>query len=199
MTVGIPAPLVSSGGGVPPVCARHGEPATQRKRVLFKSYTPRWAYLLILFGLLPFAIVAVALQKRVKAPAWPFCARCAKLRTGRLLAGIGVTVLAVLAVLVLAAVVPKDSSYGGPIVLMFVVLLVVGLAITANAARNAIASGYVSRDGSTVQIRRPHPRFAEEVTAALHVAAQQHYPQQYAPPRDPQHQQPYGSDGITPS
>jgi hypothetical protein len=183
MAVGIPVPLVSA-GGVPQVCARHGERAAQHKRVLFRSHTPRWAYLLILFGLLPFAIVAAALQKRVTAPAWPFCARCAKLRNGRLLTGIGVMALAILAILVLAAVVPKGSSYAGPIVLMLVVLLIVGLAIARKSARTAIVSGYVSRDGSTVQIRRPHPRFAEQV-----VAAQQHFPepqhgqQQYAHPQ----------------
>ena len=210
MTVGIPASLVSARGAVLQVCARHGVPAAHQKQVVFRSYTPRWAYLLIPFGVLPFAIVAAFLQKRVKAPAWPFCPRCDRLRTGRVLTGIGVVVLAVLAIVVLAAVLPKDTSYGGPVVLMFVVTLIVGLGIIGSSARSAIASGYVSRDASTVQVRRPHPRFAEQVAAAQQWAAQQQYPHQgyprpqhgqqpYAHSQYPQQQQPYGSGGTTPS
>jgi hypothetical protein len=215
MTVAIPAPLVCAGGGVPQVCARHGEPAAHHNRVVFRSYTPRWAYLLLPFGVLPFAIVAGILQKRVKAPAWPFCPRCDRLRYGRMLTGIGVVVLAVLTIVVLAALIPKDASYGGPVVLMFVVALIVGLGIIGNSARSAIASGYVSRDGNTVRVRRPHPRFGEHVAAAQQWAAQQQYPQQgypqpqhgqqpyphlqYPQKQYPQQQQPYGLGGATPS
>jgi hypothetical protein len=186
VAVDIPASLVSGGRGLPELCARHGEPAIQHKRVLFRSHPPRWTYLLILCGLLPFAIAASALQKRVKARAWPFCRRCAGLRTGRLLIGTAMVVVAVLAVGVLAAVVPDGSAYGPPIVLAFLVLLIAGLGIAARAGRNSIASGYVAQDGAMLRLRRPHPRFAEQV-AAMRRAAEDHYPRHgYSPPQDRQ-------------
>jgi hypothetical protein len=182
VTVGIPTPLVSGGGGLPPLCARHGEPATQQRWVLFRSHPPRWTYLLILCGLLPFAIAAGALQKRVKAPAWPFCPRCVRLRTGRLLTGAATVGVAVVAVGVLAAITPEGSAYGPPILLTFLVLLLVGLGLAATAGRNTIASGYVAQDGNTLCIRRPHPRFADQV-AALQRATQHQYPQHGYPPQ----------------
>ncbi|MEW2328220.1 hypothetical protein AB0880_10460 [Micromonospora chersina] len=101
--------------------------------MLFKSRTPSWAYLLIPSGLLPFAIVAIVLEKRLRTSAWPFCARCNNLRTGPMLSGLCVVVFAILAVLVLAAVVPQSAPYAGPIVLAFVALLFVGLLLAANA------------------------------------------------------------------
>jgi len=78
--VSIPAPLVASGQGLPSVCGRHGEPADRHRRVVFRSTPPPWTYLLILLGVVLFAIVATVLEKRVKAPAWPFCPRCGSLR-----------------------------------------------------------------------------------------------------------------------
>lgn len=69
MAVAIPAPLVVSDQGLPRVCVRHGEPADRHKRVLFRSKTPGWTYLLIVLGVIVFAIVAAVMQKRVKAPA----------------------------------------------------------------------------------------------------------------------------------
>jgi hypothetical protein len=187
VTVDIPASLVSGGGGgLPQLCARHGEPAIQHRRVLFRSHPPRWTYLLILCGLLPFAIAASALQKRVKAAAWPFCARCARLRTSRLLIGTAMVVVAVLAVGVLAAVVPEGSAYGPPIVLAFLVLLVAGLGIAAKAGRNAIASGYLAQDGNMLRLRRPHPRFAEHVAGRQRAAQHQYLQSGYPPPQDRQ-------------
>ena len=95
-------------------------------------------------------------------------------------------VVAVLAVGVLAAVVPEGSAYGPPIVLAVLVLLLAGLGIAAKAGRNAIASGYVAQDGTTLRLRRPHPRFAEQV-AGMQRAAQHRYPRHgYPPPQDRQ-------------
>ena len=110
MTVAVPAPLVAAGAGLPRVCARHGEPATRHRRVLFRSATPWWVYLLLPLGLLPFAIVAVVLQKQVKAPAWPLCPRCGRLRGRRAVAGVGCCLLAVVAVVALAGVVPSEYA-----------------------------------------------------------------------------------------
>jgi hypothetical protein len=174
VTADIPASLVSGGRGLPQVCVRHGEPAIQHSRVLFRSHPPRWTYLLILCGLLPFAIAAGALQKRVKATAWPFCRRCSRLRTSRLLAGTAMVVVAVLAVGVLAAVVPEGSAYGPPIVLAFLVLLIAGLGIAAAAGRNVICvrvrdagRQHGTATPATPALRRARRRDASSGTASI--------------------------------
>lgn len=182
MTVGIPAQLVTSGAGVPRVCARHGEPAVVTKRVQFRSYTPGWVYLLVVLGVLLALIVAAAVQKRVKAPAWPFCARCRASRVKRLLVGSGTVLLAVLVTVVFGTVSPHGSRYGGVLTLGVILLVVVGLGIASRASASVIALGHVSKDGSTVEIGRAHPRFAEEAAAAQQWAVQQWAAQQgYVP------------------
>jgi hypothetical protein len=164
MTVDLPAQAVTA-GAVPEVCARHGQPATRRRKTVFRSYTPKWVYILLLFGVLPFAIVAAVLQKRVKAPTWPFCADCGRLRTRRLFIGVGLVVLAVVGAVALSALMAPNDSTAGSIVLVFVLLLIAGLGVASTAANGPIASGYVSNDGSTVHVRRAHDRFAEQVAA----------------------------------
>ena len=173
MTVDLPAPVVAA-GAAPEVCVRHGQSAARRKKVVFRSYTPKWAYLLILFGLLPFAIVAAVLQKRVKAPAWPFCQECGRLRTRRLLIGVGLVVLAILAAVVAAAVLPDDGSAAGPATLIFVLMIIAGLGIAGTAGYGPVASGYVSNDGQTVHFRRAHERFTAQV-ADMRGAMQQQW------------------------
>ncbi|WP_200209543.1 hypothetical protein [Micromonospora coerulea] len=200
MTVDLPAPAVAAGAATQ-VCVRHGQPATRQKKVIFRSYTPKWAYLLILIGVLPFAIVAAALQKRVKAPSWPFCQDCGRLRTRRFLIGVGLLALAIVGAVAASVLLPANDSTGGPIVLVFVLMVIAGLGVASTAAYGPIASGYVSNDGNTVHIRRAHERFAEQA-AAIRAGAPQPYqpypptaPQQYAPyPHSaapvPTHQQP---------
>ncbi|MEH0841715.1 hypothetical protein V6U81_04875 [Micromonospora sp. CPCC 205711] len=174
MTADLPAPAVTAGGGVPQVCARHGEPAIRHQKVLFRSRTPGWVYILLPFGVLVFAIVAAVLQKRVKAAAWPFCAECARLRTRRLLIGLGVVALAILGVVVVAVAVPQGSDAAGMIVVLFVFALLVGLGFVAASGWGGIASGHVSADGALLQVRKPHPRFAEQAEA-IRIAVEQHW------------------------
>lgn len=188
MTLDLPARAVTA-GAVPEVCARHGQPAARRRKTVFRSHTPRWVYILLLFGVLPFAIVAAALQKRVKAPTWPFCADCGRLRTRRLLIGIGLVVLAVAAVVAVSALMPPNDSSAGPIVLVFVLLLIAGLGIASTASSAPIASGYVSNDGNTVHVRRAHQRFAEQVAALLPGPVPPPY-QSYPPAGSPQYPPP---------
>ncbi|MGW5667369.1 hypothetical protein [Micromonospora sp. NPDC003776] len=164
MTVDLPAHAVTA-GAVPEICARHGQPATRKRKTVFRSYTPKWAYILLLFGVLPFAIVAAVLQKRVKAPTWPFCADCGRLRTRRLLTGTGLVLLAVVGAVALSALMPSNDASAGPIVLVFVLLVIAGLGVASTASSGSIASGYVSNDGNTLHVRRAHQRFAEQVTA----------------------------------
>jgi hypothetical protein len=164
MTVDIPAHLVSAGTVAPQVCARHGEPATWHKRVRFRSYTPRWAYLLIFFGLLPFIIVAMFVRRRVTAPAWPFCERCRRLRISRLLIGLGMIALAVVVGFGLPALLP-DSPASGWTLPVVVALVFAGVVTASYSVLSAIVPAHVSQDGTLVQVHRPHPRFAEQLRA----------------------------------
>src|SRR6185436_15165607 len=88
----IPSHWVAVGYGVPEVCTRHGQPAVERKKVTVVSRPPGWSYALLLARAIPFAIVATAVRKTVKAPVWPFCPECKRIRTRNLLIGLGVFV-----------------------------------------------------------------------------------------------------------
>src|SRR5262249_14664962 len=70
-------------GLLPPLCMRCGAPATTTKRKTF-SWSPSWIYVLILFGLLPFVIVALILTRRMRIEA-PLCAAHQKHWSGRAL------------------------------------------------------------------------------------------------------------------
>ncbi|HZT82627.1 MAG TPA: hypothetical protein VFA26_20530 [Gemmataceae bacterium] len=56
---------------LPDICMKCGEPAAVRKKKQFAWYPP-WIAILILGGLLPFAIVATIMTKRMKVN-MPFC------------------------------------------------------------------------------------------------------------------------------
>ena len=180
MTVAIPAPLVATGQAMPDVCVLHGRPADRHKRVIFRSKTPAWTYVLILGGVILFAIVAAVLQKRIKSPAWPFCPACAAVRRRRLLIGVGLVVLGVVAVVVVAGVMPQGASYGPLLVLAFVLLLLVGLVFIARASWASVASGFASRNGMAVEVPHPDPAFVQAAAPALQWAAQQQAAQQQA-------------------
>ncbi|PZS26487.1 MAG: hypothetical protein DLM59_18160 [Pseudonocardiales bacterium] len=93
----LPGGMVTTGDGVPGVCARHGEPALRRQTADFQSRPPEWSYALLLIAVLPFVVVTYLLRKSMMATGWPFCARCrARARwlrlvaLGLLVAGIGI-------------------------------------------------------------------------------------------------------------
>jgi hypothetical protein len=56
---------------LPPVCLKCGAEATAERRKNF-SWSPPWIIILILFGLLPYAIVAIILTKRMTVTV-PLC------------------------------------------------------------------------------------------------------------------------------
>lgn len=173
MPTDLPAALVAADGGLSSlrVCARHGEPAVEHRRTVFRSPVPRWTYALILLGVIVFLIVAFFVPRRVKAPAWPFCPRCRQLRVIRLLTGIGLMLVSALALVLAASLLPAESSYGNLVGLPFVLVFIVGIGVTSMASSGSIAAGTVSGDGASVHIRHPHPRFAEEAAAVQHAAA----------------------------
>ncbi|MDG4820796.1 hypothetical protein O7635_02880 [Asanoa sp. WMMD1127] len=187
MTAVIPAQLAASGQGMPRVCARHGQPADRHRSVVFRSKPPAWTYLLIVVGVILFAIVATVLQKRVKAPAWPFCRQCAALRTRRMLIGAGLIVLSVVAVIGLSVALPPSSSYGPFVVVAFVALLLAGLFFIAQSGWAVIASAVASRDGAAVEVNRPAPRFLQETEPARRWALGQRAAQEQAARQWTQH------------
>jgi hypothetical protein len=170
-TVEIPAFRASTGEGLPEVCVRHGEPASQYWTGTVVSRIPWWAFLLIPFGGIFFAIVVRNTRREVGVRSWPFCARCLKARNlGRIVgfAMLGAGVLAFVPVLL------RDDSPSGadPVGMLAVAGIVVALAGGLVAARSTLqiaARAEASRDGNAVVVRRPHERFvarAAELVAA---------------------------------
>src|SRR5262249_52373330 len=92
MHTSIPANWVGAGDGVPRGCSRHCQPAAKVARTRLQSRPPGWAYVLLIFGALPYIIAVSVTRKTVVAPAWPFCAQCNTLRVRRLIIGLVVLV-----------------------------------------------------------------------------------------------------------
>jgi hypothetical protein len=157
-------------GQVPDVCARHGEPAAQRRRVEFNSKTPGWVYLLLIpavtvIGVIPFAIVVWALRKGAKSPNWPFCAECAATRRRRLWTGLGL--VAGSAVVLVAGLAVKDLSptagaVGG---VGFVLVLIAALFVVSFANWRDLGGAVVTRDGLWVEVAKSDACFAEKAAA----------------------------------
>lgn len=166
----VPAPIVASGHGVPRVCCRHGEPATEHRDLTFRSRAPFWLLLLTLFIGLPALIIAVLIQRKVRTPAWPFCPRCVRSLTIRhiVIVAVFVALLLCTALSVIGWVSTRDERPGGFIAgFVFSVLLLIfaGQAITlATPAR--VADGYVAENGMTVEFRNPDPDFLGQIVAA---------------------------------
>src|SRR6476469_5624419 len=98
--------------GVPLVCMRCGQPADVRRHKTFQWH-PGWVYILLLLGLLPFVIVALALTKRRRV-CTPFCGRHAgywRFRTAFVVVGILAIILAVVG---LVAAADKGSGPSPP-------------------------------------------------------------------------------------
>ncbi|WP_446213460.1 hypothetical protein [Micromonospora sp. IBSANI012] len=112
--------------------------------------------------MLPFAIVASVLQKRVRVPNWPFCAKCGRLRVRRVFSGIGLMLLGFVGVVGFSVALPPESSATAVVVIFCLLVLFTGLVIAGMTGWATVASAYVSMDGTTLHVRRPHPRFAEK-------------------------------------
>jgi len=155
---------------MPDVCARHGEPAVQRRKVSFSSRPPAWSYVLILVGVLLFVIVAMAMRKTVVAPAWPFCARCTQLRSRRLKTGLGLlgaAVAALIGSIAVAAVVTTDDTAGATILivgyLLFLAGFVAGVIVLGQSSWRAVAAAVLSSDGLWLSVVSPSRAFGEQV------------------------------------
>jgi hypothetical protein len=177
----VPASFVSADWHTPTVCARHDEPAAGHRRVKFRSLVPGWTFLFLPLPLL-LVIVAFGVQRRVTAPAWPFCARCGRMRAwGR---GFALGVLAIAVGFVAYAFVHGHGDAGdsdAAALLIGLILLVLGEVAFVRSSLGRIANGYVTSDGSALEFRKPRPLFTEQVAqakdaAARHQAQQHHLP-----------------------
>ncbi len=118
---------------------------------------------------MPFILALLLAPKRVTAPSWPFCPRCVRLHTGRMVTGLILMALAVTATAVAWFAVPGDSSAFGGVLLASVVVFLVGVGFVRRGTWGSVARGRVIKD--VVDFRRTHPRFAELAGAAREPAA----------------------------
>jgi hypothetical protein len=180
----VPANFVSAGWGTPTVCARHGEPAVETRRIRFVSRTSPW---LVLLGVIIYFIVSAATRKTVWAPAWPYCNRCKKEGTTKTAAGWGGFLLGLL-IWMGSTQLPQDVAPIGT--LIGIALFIGGLIAVGRGSQMAIAGGVVTDDGLAVRFARAHEAFASQAAAAQQAAAQ-HYAAQQPYPAHPYPAHPY--------
>lgn len=160
MEVTFPAAQLAA-GYLPPVCPRHGVPATHRVRRRFVSKTPTSVLILVLLlivvSFLIALLVALVFRRSVKATL-PACESC---RRDRQRAVTSVRAAWGLAVLVGAVGVLAGSAAAG----LFCLVLGAGALVWSFASRSLYQMpGFVADNGMHVTLRRAHPVFVR----ALH-------------------------------
>jgi hypothetical protein len=168
-----------AGGQVPPVCARHGQPAVMTRKLRLISKPPTWAAFLIILGALPYLIAVLATRKTVNAPQWPFCDRCKSERTRTLGIGVGVVGLGFLLFVIGIATTDSDSAVGPLLLLAGFLGLMVGLIVAVRSGWVVQSRAMVSRDGNAVTVRKPAEAFVQQAFGAPGQQPQQQYYQQY--------------------
>lgn len=163
----LPAQMVTSGWGVPPLCVRDGRPAVARRRITFVSRTPAWVYLTLLVGWLVTLILLLMLQKRVKAPGWPVCADCMSQRRQRLtvmwLLLVGGPVLAVVLAGVLGSSPGNDGSVAS-VLLVGCLGAPIGAAVVGSTGSwSEMFKAAVDPTGASVNFREPAPAFVRSL------------------------------------
>lgn len=153
----LPAAQVAAGAGhLPPVCPRHGEPATEQRSVKLISKPPAWAAIFILGGGILYLIIVLAIRKTVKAPAWPWCATCTAQR--KKLLAIGLPLLAV-GVLLFVGGIALNSSEGGLLAVLGVIVLLAGTIVAARGGEVPMTGAMVSGDGQYIEVKKGSDRF----------------------------------------
>src|SRR5690348_4449100 len=194
----IPAGQVAA-GHLPHICARHGEPPAEMKRIRFVSKPPPWAPVLILAGGIVYLIVVSALRKKIEAPAWAWCAQC-KAQRSRML-GIGLGVLALSLLLIVVGIATIDGSAGPLLFFVGLIGLIAGAVVAARANFQVISSAYVSQDGQYLEVHKEDPRFAQALRQGQMPPVQPQQQWGYAPQQpqlQPQPQQQWGGYGGAP-
>ena len=152
-------------GAAPDRCCRHGQRAAATRRTTFQSRLPWWTYLTILPGLLVFIIVATAIRKTVRSPAWPYCRTCLAQRRrdlGWMWVSIALVIPGMLAVGWVGGQLSGDYGW---MEFVLMVLVVAGLPITAvvfgvRGSLERISGAQVSADGQLVSV--PEAAFADQ-------------------------------------
>jgi hypothetical protein len=158
MDVAVPVPWVAS-GHLPPLCARHGTPATRLAKRKFYSRTPFWVFVLIPFSLLIAAIVMAAIRTTVRGQL-PACATCTSERR-RFVAAVVACWVVWFAMLFVAA--SLSDGWAVIVVLLFTVAALV-MSFSGDAFRTR---GVLSRDTLWVELKGVDRRFAGQVDGAL--------------------------------
>jgi len=144
---------------LPPVCARHGVPATTAVRRTFATAPPVWSYLLIILGVLIFLIVVLATRTKIDT-ALPACEQCGQ---DRRRFWIYVAVAGAVSGAALATGIAIASD-GLSLLGFFLLLATLVLACLGDRFR---VSGTVSRDRAWVNLKGISEQFAAEVNGAL--------------------------------
>jgi hypothetical protein len=169
---------------LPPICARHGGPATTRVPRKFYTRAPGWTYVLILISVLIFAIVTLSIRKTVPT-ALPACGQCTRDRWQFIALAISGWV-AVVAIWVVAGTFASSAIF-----LLGLVASLAALVFTFAGDYFRVA-GAVNNDLVWVTLKRVDATFAAAInnavrppaavavaTATLYQASQQY--QQYQP------------------
>ncbi len=162
MFVRIPASAANS-GHLPSVCSRHGQPATGQTQTSFFSSTPRWVYVLLLCGILPFLIAHWMLQKKITVRNWPYCTLCSQERNRWLMFGAiagGITVVLLLSAIFL------PSGKAALVLVPGLVTVVVGLLLVRKGFWQHFCQVETSPGGEYFTVQDPAPAFAAEVESA---------------------------------
>ncbi|WP_412541103.1 hypothetical protein R8Z50_00260 [Longispora sp. K20-0274] len=149
----IPAHWVKAGQGLPNVCAKHGEPAVAHLKTRFASKASKGAY--AIGG----AALAAATQKRVTAPAWPYCARCLPLRRAAQISRFAMFGAAVAFFGGYALMRATDNDAFLVVSLIGLVATMVTLLVNSILAKRITAGTIVSPDGHLVLVQDAHPAF----------------------------------------
>lgn len=165
-----PSWLVTSGLGLPPVCAPHGAPGPFGAKARIESKPPAWAYLLLLLGAVPYIIVATVVTKRVQAPLWPVCPQCTKQQQTLKLVG-ALALLMIPGLCVVLSILPASVADSDVVGLVSIVLagacFVGGVAAFWFADPARVARASLTKDGAYIVVKRPTAAFCQAVTERL--------------------------------
>jgi hypothetical protein len=159
--VQVPAHWVAA-NYLPPICARHGGPATRVVPRKFFTRAPGWTYLLILISLLVFAIVTLCIRKTVPT-ALPACAQCTRDRQQFIALAISGWA-AVVAVMVVAA------TFASDLIFVFGLLATLAALVFTFAGDYFRVAGSLNADLFWVTLNRVDETFVAAINNGLRAA-----------------------------
>jgi hypothetical protein len=148
---------------LPPICARHGGPATRLVPRKFFTRAPGWSYLLILISLLVFAIVTLSIRKTVPT-ALPACLQCTRDRQQFIALAISGWVAA-FAVMVVAV------TFASDLILVLGLMAFLAALVFTFAGDYFRVAGNLNADLLWVTLNRVDETFAAAINNGLRAAA----------------------------